>query len=113
MIDITAPKVLTPTILFALLSPLFLFGIPPNASFLTQVCMHTLLLCILNYLIVKFGFHLNVSTTDIIIPGVLFTILTPGVFAMIPDSPASAVGVHSVVFALLWAFLRGQFPQYA
>jgi hypothetical protein len=36
MIDITAPKVLTPTLLFALLSPVFLFAVPPNAS----VSMH-------------------------------------------------------------------------
>jgi len=114
MIDITAPKVLTPTILFALLSPIFLVGIPPNSSFFTQVSMHALVLCILNFLIIKFGFKLNVTTTDIIVPGVLFTLLTPGVLATIPStSTATAVGFHSLVFSLMWAFLRGQFPEYA
>jgi uncharacterized membrane protein (DUF441 family) len=95
------------------LSPLFLISIPPNANFFTQVCMHAIILSILNYLIIKFGFRLNVSTTDIIVPSVLFVILTPGVFATIPNSPLSAIGVHSLVFALVWALLRGQFSRYA
>ena len=113
MIDITAPKVLTPALLFALLSPVFLFAIPPNSSLFTQVSMHAIILCIINFLIIRYGFKLNVTTADIIVPGVLFTLLTPGVLLSIPENSSTAVGVHSLVFALLWAFLRGQFPEYA
>jgi hypothetical protein len=113
LIDITAPKVLTPTLLFALLSPVFLFSIPPESNLYIQVCMHGLLLCILNAFIIKYGFQLNLTTADIIVPGVLFTLLTPGVFFSIPQQSHTALGVHSLVYALVWAFLRGKFPEYA
>jgi hypothetical protein len=58
-------------------------------------------------------FKLNITTADIIVPGVLFTLLTPGVLFSIPQEPSTAVGVHALIFALVWAFLRGQFSYYA
>ena len=112
MIDITSPKVLTPALLFAILSPGLLLGFPPGSGLLVQVCMHALLLCIFNYLIVKFIFKFNVTTADIIVPGVLFVALTPGVIFSLPSSGPAAVGVHTLIFSLFYAFLRGQFPEY-
>jgi hypothetical protein len=113
MIDITAPKVLTPALLFAVLSPCLLFGFPPGAGLLVQVCMHALVVSICNYLIVKYGFSLNMTTADIIVPGILFILLTPGVLVTIPPGYIpTAVGIHTLLFALAWAFLRGQFPEY-
>ena len=113
MFDITAPKVLTPALLFAILSPGLILGIPSGSGLLVQVCMHALLMCILDFLIIKYGFKLNVTTTDIIVPGVLFVLMTPGVLLNLPSvSLPTSVGVHTLVFALFYAFLRGQFPEY-
>lgn len=113
MIDITAPKVLTPALLFAILSPGLLLGIPPGGDLMTQTCMHALVLCLLNYIIIKYVFQLTITTADIIMPGVLFTLFTPGILLSIPPgSTPTAVGVHTLVFAIIYAFLRGQFPQY-
>jgi len=111
MFDITSPKVFTPALLFAILSPGLLVGIPPGSGLLVQVCMHALLLCIFNYLIIKFVFKFNMTTADIIVPGVLFVALTPGVILSI-TSGQTAVGIHAVVFSLFYALLRGQFPEY-
>lgn len=113
MIDITSPKVLTPAILFAILSPGLIMGFPPGAGLLIQVCLHAIILSIFNYIVIRYFFKFNVTTADIIVPGVLFAILTPGVFLSLPsDSLPAAVGVHTLVFSLFYAFLRGQFPQY-
>jgi hypothetical protein len=112
MIDITSPKVLTPALLFAILSPGLLLAIPSGSGLLVQVCMHALLLCIFNYLIVRFIFKFNVTTADIIVPGVLFVALTPGVIFSPPLSAPAAIGVHTLIFSLFYAFLRGQFPEY-
>ncbi len=110
MIDITSPKVFTPALLFAILSPGFIVGFPPGSGLLVQVCTHAVLLCIINYFIIKFIFKFNVTNSDIIVPGVLFVALTPGVF--INTQSPTAVGIHTLVFSLFYAFLRGQFPEY-
>jgi len=112
MIDITAPKVLTPALLFAVLSPGLLIAFPPG-DFMIQTCFHALVLCIANYLLVRYVFQLSTTTADIIVPGILFTLLTPGILLTIPPgSLPTAVGVHTAVFAVLYALIRGMFPQY-
>ena len=104
---------LTPALLFAILSPGLILGIPSGSGLLVQVCMHALLMCILDFLIIKFGFKLNVTTADIIVPGVLFIIMSPGVLLTLPSmSLPTSAGVHTLVFSLFYAFLRGQFPEY-
>lgn len=113
MFDITAPKVLTPALLFAILSPGLLLAIPSGSGLLVQVCLHALILCIISFFVIKYGFKLNVTTADIIVPGVLFVAMTPGVLVNLPSlTLPTAVGVHTLVFALFYAFLRGQFPEY-
>jgi len=114
MIDITAPKVLSPALLFAVLTPGLLLAVPPGSGLFVQVCMHALILCVFNFLIIRYGFHLNVTTTDIIVPGVLFVMLSPDVLLTLPHlSLPTATGVHTLLFAFIWAGLRGQFPEYA
>lgn len=113
MFDITAPKVLTPALLFAILSPGLILGFPSGSGLLVQVCVHALIMCILDFLIIKYGFQLNVTTADIIVPGVLFVMMTPGVLLTLPSmSLPASVGIHTLVFSMFYAFLRGQFPQY-
>lgn len=122
MIDITGPKVLVPTLLFALLSPGLLLGLPPGSSHFMQTLFHALVLAILNWAIIKFVFKFTLTTADMIMPALLFILLTPGVVLTLPPSGGSLFFsgktgitpdlVHAVVFSIAYATLRGTFPQY-
>jgi len=122
MIDITGPKVLVPTILFALLSPGLLLGLPPGAGLTKQVLFHALVLTLLSYLVIKFVFKFTMTPADIIMPAVLFVLLTPGVILTLPPNGGPVffsgrtgtvpIMVHTLVFAMAWASLRGFFPQF-
>ena len=122
MIDITAPKVLVPTILFALLSPRLVLSLPPNSGLLIQVMFHALVLSLLSWVIIKFVFKFTLTPADLIVPAILFILLTPGVLLTLPPSGGPVflsgqtgivpVMVHAVVFSILFASLRGVFPQY-
>ena len=115
--DITGPKILTPAILFALLSPGLLLRVGPS-----PVLVHALVLSLVYYLIAKFVLKVSLRPADLIVPAVLFVLLTPGVLLTIPpagkgvfmsgQSSLLAVGVHTLVFAILFAFLRSAFPRY-
>ena len=122
MFDVTGPKVLLPAILFAVLSPGMLLALPQGAGLLVQALFHALVLTFVYWAIAKFVLKISLTQADLIVPAVLFVLLTPGLLLTIPPkngglfmsgqtSPA-AVGAHTVVFALLFAFLRGQFPRY-
>ena len=122
MIDITGPKVLVPALLFAVLSPGLLLALPPAASRQVQTLFHALVLAFVYWAIAKFVLKLSLTKTDLIVPAVLFVLLTPGVLLTLPPMNGGvfmsgqtgpvAVGAHTLVFALVFAFLRGQFPQY-
>ena len=122
MFDVTGPKVLLPAILFAVLSPGMLLALPQGAGLLVQALFHALVLTFVYWAIAKFVLKISLTQADLVVPAVLFVLLTPGLLLTIPPkngglfmsgqtSPA-AVGAHTVVFALLFAFLRGQFPRY-
>lgn len=122
MFDITGPKVLVPAILFAVLSPGMLLALPQGAGLVVQALFHALVLTFVYWVIAKFVLKISLTQADLVVPAVLFVLLTPGLLLTIPPkngglfmsrqtSPA-AVGAHTVVFALLFAFLRGQFPRY-
>jgi hypothetical protein len=120
MIDITGPKVLVPAVLFALLSPGLIFGL--RAGPMKQILFHAILHVFLYYIIAKFIIRVNLTTADLIVPTVLFVLLTPGVLLTIPpgsgrlfmsgQTSPMAVGVHTLVFAVLFATLRSTFPKY-
>jgi hypothetical protein len=122
MIDITSPKVLVPTILFALLSPGLLLGLPPGSGLLIQVLFHAMILSLLSWVIINFVFKFTLTPADLIVPALLFVLLTPGVLLTLPPDggPIFLSGhtgivpimVHTVVFSILFASLRGVFPQY-
>jgi small-conductance mechanosensitive channel len=116
MIDITGPKVLVPTMLFALLSPGMITRLPPNSPLMTQVLFHALVLTILSWLIINFVFKFTMTFADLVVPAILFIMLTPGVLLTIPpktgDSGLVQVIVHAVVFSIVFASLRGLFPQF-
>ena len=122
MIDITGPKVLVPTILFALLSPGLLLGLPPGSGLLMQVLFHAMVLSLISWVIIKFVFKFTLTPADLIVPALLFVLLTPGVILTLPPDGGSIffsgqtgivpILVHTAVFSILFASLRGVFPQY-
>lgn len=127
-IDITGPKVLTPAILFALLSPGVILSLPSlrlfpgTSSNIRAVLLHAIILALIYYFIASFVLKISLRPVDLVVPAILFIILSPGVLLTIPpgrrgvfmsgQSSVTAVGVHTLVFALLFSFLRGQFPNY-
>ena len=122
MIDITGPKVLVPTVLFGLLSPGLILSLPLGADLLHQVLFHALVMAILSWIIIKFVFKFTMTVSDLIVPAVLFVLLTPGVILTLPPNGGPVffsgrtgivqVLVHTVVFTITFASLRGIFPQF-
>lgn len=119
MIDITAPKVLVPTILFALLSPGLVLSLPPGSGLLVQTLFHALVFAILSWAIIKFGFKFTITSADLIVPALLFIMLTPGVILTLPpgeffsgNTGIVPVIVHTVVFSITFASMRGIFPRF-
>jgi hypothetical protein len=120
MIDITGPKVLVPALLFALLSPGLIMNLPMSS--MKQILFHALLHVFLYWFIAKFIIKVNLTTADLIVPTVLFVLLTPGVLLTIPPGSGGifmsgqtspmAVGVHTLVFAVVFATLRTTFSKY-
>ena len=114
--DITGPKVLTPAILFALLSPGLLLRVGPN-----PLIVHALVLSLVYYLVATFLLKVTLRPADLIVPALLFILLTPGVLLTLPPGSRGvfrsgqtsliAVGVHTLVFALVFSFLRKNFAN--
>lgn len=122
MIDITGPKVLTPALIFAVLSPGILLALPKGSSLLVQAATHALVLAIVYWAISTYVTKVSLTTADMIVPALLFIALTPGVLLTLPpgssgifrsgQTSGSAVAVHTLVFAIVFASLRSVFPQY-
>ena len=128
MIDVTGPKVASPSVLFALLSPGLLLELPAaGLQFATgktsrnAVLFHALVFFIVFNLIARV-LGLVLKPADALVPTLLFILLSPGLLLQIPaagsaiglrtgeTSPASVL-VHTVVFALVFALLRKTFPK--
>lgn len=122
MIDITGPKVLAPALLFAVLSPGMLLALPAGSGLLVQAVVHAVVLSVLYWAIAKFVLKVSLTTADLIMPALLFVLLTPGVLLTLPPGAAGifrsgqtsgiAVAVHTLVYAIAFATLRSTFPQY-
>lgn len=126
MFDVTSPKVSTPVVLFALLSPGMLLQLPPNsmknlnkALFTGEtgpqsVLFHALVFLILYRLVAK-KMGLVLTQADLIVTTALFIALSPGMLLTLPGGKGTnptAVLIHSLVFAVVFALLRKQFPLY-
>ena len=107
-IDITGPKVLVPSILFALLSPGLLVDY--------GILLHAIVFVLSFWFVINFGFKFTLTKSDLIITGLLFILLTPGMVLTLPPvgskiffSGRTGIGpvvVHTFVFALVWAVIR-------
>lgn len=123
-IDITGQKVLIPAILFAVLSPGILLSLPSRQFMsgktnFTSVLIHAVVLSLLYFVIAKYVVKVTLTKADLMVPAVLFVLLSPGMLVTIPPGSFRSgvtgplpVAVHTFVFAVLFATLRTTFPQY-
>ena len=119
MLDITGPKVLKPSALFLLLTPGLLLQLPDTTKLFTMktsqnsVLFHALVF-MLAYRVVSKLMKLTLTPADLVVPTVLFVLLSPGMFLTVPGKGPriNAVLVHTLVFAIVFAFLRKTFPQF-
>ena len=126
--NITSPKVTIPAALFLALSPgVLLTTDGSSVSFLKRetsqmaVFFHALVFFLLYSLIAK-SMGIVLTKTDLIVTTTLFMLLSPGILLTIPpksgglfgsgQTSVEAVAVHVIVYALVFAILRRQFPQF-
>lgn len=128
MFDVSSPKVATPAFLFALLSPGMLVQLPAplqdiasGKAFMTgstdaqSVYFHALVFLIVYKLIAR-QMGLVLTKTDLMVTTLLFVVLSPGMLLSLPPGGGATgqakVLVHTLVFAVIFALLRKQFPSY-
>ena len=117
MIDISGPKVSIPTALFILLSP----GLISGKTSRNDVYIRSLIFLIL-YKIMAVPTKIALTRADIIVPTILFILLSPGMLLTIPagskgilmsgQTNVSAILTHALLFAIIFALLRKIFPLY-
>ena len=105
MIDVTSPKVLAPAALFAALqlAPSRL-GVLPRA----------LIVSLALFIVYKYALKRTFTSADLIVPAVLFLLLTPGLLVTLPPGGTvmEATAVHTIVFAVVFAIMRTVFAKY-
>ena len=126
--DITSQKVAIPAALFLALSPgVLLTTTGKDVKFMSgrtsqmATMFHALVFFLVYSLIAKM-MGLVLTKTDLIVTTVLFLALSPGLLLTIPpgsgglirsgETSIAAALTHSVVFAVVFALLRRQFPQF-
>src|SRR5210317_740561 len=126
--NLTAQRVAIPAALFLTLSPgVLLTTNGEKLSFMNQktnqmaIFFHALVFFVVYSLIAK-AMGLVLTKTDLIVTTVLFLTLSPGLLLTLPpgsggvvrsgQTSLSAVITHAVVFAVVFAILRRQFPQF-
>ncbi|AFC35030.1 hypothetical protein OtV6_122c [Ostreococcus tauri virus RT-2011] len=126
--DITSQKVAVPAALFLALSPGVL--LTTNGQKLAfrngktnqmAVFFHALVFFLVYSLIAR-AMGLVLTKTDLIVTTVLFLALSPGLLLTLPPGSGGvlrsgqtsipAAVTHAVVFAVVFALLRKQFPQF-
>ena len=127
MIDITSEKIAVPAALFALLSPGMILQLPDTTKLNTfktsikSVMFHALVFMLVYHFVAK-SMGIVLSKNDLIVPGILFVLLSPGMLLTLPQGSKGmyfseqtsmvSVLVHALVFAIVFALLRKQFPSY-
>jgi len=129
MSDLASPKLLIPTALFIALSPGLVLQLPTKIPgrdtgiFKTlkttrvDILFHALVF-VLVYKLVSMAFGLVLTQADLVVPLVLFTLLSPGMLLSLPpggepgSTSTTKVLVHAIVFSVIFALLRYKFPQF-
>src|SRR6056300_1608068 len=125
---LTSQKVAIPATLFLALSPgMLLKTNGSNLSFKNMstdrmsVFFHGLVFFLV-YSIVARAMGIVLTKTDLLVTTILFMTLSPGMLLTLPpgkggvftsgETSQSAVIAHTVVYAVVFALLRKQFPQF-
>ncbi|MAT62359.1 MAG: hypothetical protein CL881_01020 [Dehalococcoidia bacterium] len=126
--DITSQKVAIPAALFLALSPgVLVTTAGKNVKFMNRktnqmaVFFHALVFFLV-YSIIARAMGLVLTKTDLIVTTALFLALSPGLLLTLPPGSGGvfrsgqtslpAVLTHAIVFAVIFAVLRRQFPQF-
>ena len=126
--DITSQKVAIPAALFLSLSPgLLLTTDGSKISFMNRktgqmaVFFHALVFFLVYSLIAK-TMGIVLTKTDLLVTTALFILLSPGLLLTLPPKSGGVFGsgqtsiesvlTHAVVYALVFAILRRQLPQF-
>lgn len=126
--DVTSPKVAIPASLFLALSPgVLLTTTGKNVKFMNRstsemaIFFHALVFFLVFSLVAR-AMNLVLTQTDLIVTTVLFVVLSPGLLLTLPpgskgvlrsgETSVAAAVTHALVFALVFASLRKQFPQF-
>lgn len=110
-------KLLIPAGLFFALSPGFFTGMKTSVP---DVFLNALILVALYWGIARV-LGLTLTKADLIVPAVLFALLSPGFLLTLPPGPGgvymsretstNAIVVHAIVFTVIFATLRKVFPK--
>lgn len=126
--DITSQKVAIPAALFLALSPgVLVTTAGKNVKFMNRktnqmaIFFHALVFFLVYSLIAK-AMGLVLTRTDLVVTTVLFLALSPGLLLTLPPGSGGVVRsgqtsleaslTHAIVFAIVFALLRRQFPQF-
>ena len=126
--DITSSKISVPTVLFLALSPGLLLTtdgkslkIRNGRTSQSAILFHALVFFLVYSLIAK-GMGTVLTKADLVVTTLLFLLLSPGLLLTIPagiggvfrsgQTSVYASITHAVVFAVVFAVLRRQFPSY-
>jgi hypothetical protein len=123
--NVTSPKVAVPAALFLALSPgMLLKTSGTKISFKNvstdrmSVFFHALVFLIV-YSLVARAMGVVLTRNDLLVATTLFMVLSPGMLLTIPpgkfmsgNTSRPAILTHAVVYAVVFALLRKQFPQF-
>ena len=126
--DVTSQKVAIPAALFLALSPgVLVTTAGKNVKFMNgktnqmAIFFHALVFFLV-YSLVARAMGLVLTKTDLLVSTSLFLALSPGLLLTLPPGSAGvfrsgqtslpAAVTHAVVFAVVFALLRRQFPQF-
>jgi hypothetical protein len=105
MIDVTSPKVLAPAAIFAALQLA-----PSRLGLLPRALLVSLAL----FIVYNFALKRTFTRADLVVPALLFILLTPGLLVTLPPGGTvmEATAVHTIVFGIVFAFMRTVFAKY-
>lgn len=121
--EMKSKDVLIPALLFAALSPGAILSLPSKAinSLSTSpksVAIHAAVYAAALWSAIKYGMEKQVGDYDLVVPVLLFVVLSPGLLLQLPSSSIRSgstsmvsIALHALVFAALYAALRVQFPD--
>src|SRR6056300_1701065 len=86
MLDVKTPKVCIPAALFALLSPGMVVTLPSKKETLQRTVFFHALVFMLVYRIVAYLMNIILEPADLLVPTVLFALLSPGILVTLPPT---------------------------